>query len=126
MARNKMNPAAAATANGVRDAWQAAKRPQHTAVKDAKASITVHWDGVQRTFCGRKAKTLALLIEKGPRGFTSGEASPLGWARRTSHYIYTLRASGLAIETVGEKAGDARIGRYVLIQPVTVVGRCAV
>lgn len=126
MERRKVNPAAAGTAGRAQGAWLAAKRPQHTTAKDTDASITVRWDDVQRTFYGRQAQTLALLVAKGPRGFTSGEASLLGWARRTSHYIYMLRAAGLAIETVGERAGDARIGRYVLIRPVKVVARYAV
>lgn len=70
---------------------------------------------------GRVAQTLDLLLTTGPRGFTSGEASPLGWARRTSHYVFELRALGVVILTVWETAGDCRIGRYVLQSRITVV-----
>jgi len=72
-------------------------------------------DGIRITVTGRQAQTLALLIERGLRGFTSGEASPFGWARRTSHYISCLRKLGLQIETRWELAGEGvRVGRYVL------------
>lgn len=70
---------------------------------------------------GRAAQTLALLIKAGATGFTSGEASPLGWARRTSAYIKHLRDLGVSIVTQYEKAGDARIGRYILMEPVVVL-----
>ena len=78
-------------------------------------------DGPKQTVTGRVAQTLTLLVQTGPKGFTSGEASPLGWARRTSHYILKLRELGLEILTVWEKAGDCRIGRYVLLTPVVVI-----
>jgi len=80
-------------------------------------------DGAPVTVTGREAQTLALLIQSGPNGFTSGEASPLGWARRTSHYIYRLRRLGLAIVTTWEDAGDAMIGRYTLTGKIEVVSR---
>jgi hypothetical protein len=70
---------------------------------------------------GRLAQTLALLIRTGPAGFTSGEASPLGWARRTSDYVLKLRALGVPIATTLETAGDARVGRYSLTEPVAAV-----
>lgn len=78
-------------------------------------------NGSEMTVRGREAQTLALLLKTGPKGFTSGEASPLGWARRTSHYILELRRRGLLILTVWESAGDCRIGRYILQSPVSVV-----
>lgn len=73
------------------------------------------------TVGGRLAQTLALLIQCGNRGVTAGEASPLGWARRTSHYVHGLRQLGFPILTQWEEAGDARVGRYVLAAPVAVV-----
>ncbi len=70
---------------------------------------------------GRIAETLRLLVRMGSQGFTSGEASPLRWARRTSHYVMCLRDLGVEIETRRERAGDATIGRYVLISVVVIV-----
>lgn len=125
MKRKKMNPGTVGAARGVGDASRVAKHSRHTTARGAKATITVRCGEAQRTVRGREAQTLALLIESGPRGFTSGEASPLGWARRTAHYIYRLRVAGFLIETHLENAGDARIGRYVLTQPVTVIAGTA-
>lgn len=82
-------------------------------------------DGGLFTVYGRMAQTLDLLIRTGPQGFTSGEASPLGWARRTSHYVLKLRGLGVPIKTTRELAGDARVGRYSLAAPVVVVEGCA-
>lgn len=75
-------------------------------------------DGERLTVFGRVAQTLRLLVEVGPHGFTSGEASPLGWARRTSHYVLRLRQAGVPISTTREPAGDAVVGRYALAGPV--------
>lgn len=77
-------------------------------------------DGGPVTVFGRMAQTLDLLIRMGPKGFTSGEASPLGWARRTSHYVLKLRALGVPIATTWERAGDARVGRYSLAGSVVM------
>jgi hypothetical protein len=64
---------------------------------------------------GRIAQTLELLILVGDAGVTSGEASPLGWARRTSHYIMMLRRAGVSISTTRELAADGVwIARYRL------------
>ena len=78
-------------------------------------------EGATLRVTGRSAQTLGLLLKVGPAGFTSGEASPLHWARRTSHYIRELRLLGVAIVTLREPAGDAVIGRYVLAGRVIVV-----
>lgn len=78
-------------------------------------------EGDPLTVSGRMAQTLALLVKVGPSGFTSGEASPLGWARRTSHYVMQLRELGVSILTTRERVGDAVIGRYCLTAPVYVV-----
>lgn len=122
MAPEKMNPAAGATADGVRDASRGAARPEHnTTANVSKASLTVRLDDRTLTVKGRLAQTLALLIQCGNRGFTSGEASPLGWARRTSHYVRELRQLGFPILTQWEEAGDARVGRYVLSGSVAVM-----
>lgn len=126
MAPEKMNPAAGRTADGVRDASRAAGRSDHnTTAKASKASLTVRLDDRTLTVEGRLAQTLALLIQCGNRGFTSGEASPLGWARRTSHYVHELRQLGFTILTQWEEAGDARVGRYILAGAVAVVARGA-
>jgi hypothetical protein len=78
-------------------------------------------DGEPVTVSGREAQTLRLLLRVGVRGFTSGEASPLGWARRTSHYVWKLRAAGFPISTQREVTPDGcRIGRYALTGPVVV------
>lgn len=92
----------------------------------AKPSLTVSWgDGdaaITVTFNGRKAQTLALLLAVGPHGFTSEDASPLGWARRISHYVHKLRAAGLDIATTWETVADGtRIGRYSLASAVEEV-----
>jgi hypothetical protein len=89
-------------------------RPQWLAFKLAP-------DGHPIRVTGRLAQTLALLVKVGPAGFTSGEASPLHWARRTSHYIRELRRLGVPIATQREAAGDAVIGRYILTGPVSVI-----
>jgi len=78
-------------------------------------------DGQPISVSGREAQTLRLLISRGPAGFTSGEASPLGWARRTSHYIMCLRRAGFPISMVREPTADgSRVGRYSLGSPVAV------
>jgi hypothetical protein len=88
-------------------------KPKVTFIADGRDPVTVR---------GRQAQTLTLLVERGPRGFTSGEASPMGWARRTSHYVHCLRMLGVQIETRREAAGDgSRIGRYTLTTPLRLV-----
>lgn len=83
-------------------------------------------EGEPMTVDGREAQTLALLLTTGPRGFTSGEASRLGWARRTSAYVFKLRRLGLPIVTRREPTPDgAVVARYSLAAPVVVVGRGA-
>ena len=119
-----MNPAAGERASGARDASQGATRSDHTTGNTAdKPRLTVclppSTDPI--TVEGREAQTLALLMRTGPRGFTSGEASPLGWARRTSAYVRKLRLAGVPILTTWETTDDARIGRYSLAGPVVVV-----
>jgi hypothetical protein len=71
---------------------------------------------------GRLAQTLWLLINSGSKGQTAGDASPMGWARRTSHYVFKLRQLGLDITTIRELTSDgARIGRYRLNTPLSVI-----
>ena len=124
MTPQRENPAAGRTADGVRDASRAAGRSDlNTTAKASKASLTVRLDDRTLTVEGRSAQTLALLIQCGNRGFTAGEASPLGWARRTSHYVHELRQLGFPILTRWEAAGDARVGRYILGGSVAVVAR---
>lgn len=78
-------------------------------------------DGVTMTFTGREAQTLDLLIKCGAAGVTSGEASPMGWARRTSAYVLKLRQAGVSITTTRESASGATVGRYTLLDQFTVV-----
>jgi hypothetical protein len=118
------NPAAGERARGALGSCN--ERDHSTASRSrAKASLTISWGegeaATTATFNGREAQTLALLIQCGSRGFTSGDASPLGWARRTSHYVHRLRAAGLEISTTWERAGDARVGRYTLETPSRVI-----
>lgn len=71
---------------------------------------------------GRETETAKLLLRRGPAGFTSGEASPLGWARRTSAYVCSLRKRGVPIATRREKTADGTsVGRYLLSAPVEQV-----
>lgn len=121
MEAETMNPAAGATANGARGALVESDRPEPTTGKPVKATLKVRLDGSPVTLEGRLAQTLELLIQTGTRGFTSGEASPLGWARRTSHYVHKLRRMGFPIVTLQERVMDARVGRYVLTAPVVVL-----
>lgn len=123
--RNEMNPAATAMADGVRGAHLDRKLPScstlNRAVK-ANLKVKVSDDEPVLEVDGRKAQTLSLLNAKGDQGFTSGDASPLGWARRTSAYVRKLRRSGVPILTTWETTPDgSRIGRYTLQAPVTVV-----
>ena len=119
-----MNPANRCSGGRVRDASRGAARPEHNiAAKASKAILTVRLDDQTLTVKGRLAQTLLLLIQRGNRGFTAGEASHLGWARRTSHYVHELRQLGFPILTEWEEAGDARVGRYILGGPVAVVAK---
>lgn len=71
---------------------------------------------------GRTAQTMLLLIESGQAGMTSGDASVLGWARRTSAYIHRLRSLGFEITTTRETTSDGScIGRYHLIDTVDIL-----
>jgi hypothetical protein len=120
----KKNPAAAATADGVRQSSLRREPSRNTPNQGRKPSLTVRvWPGGQRVHVeGREAQTLTLLLTTGARGFTSGEASPLGWARRTSAYIFKLRRRGLPIATAREATSDgARVARYTLAGPVVTV-----
>lgn len=118
------NPAAGERADGARDASHGGGRPDHNSGHSPdKGALTFSLppDGEPVTVDGREAQTLALLVTTGPRGFTSGEASPLGWARRTSAYVHKLRRLGLPIATVREKTPDgALVARYTLAAPVVV------
>ncbi len=93
---------------------------RNVAARRGLLKVRVLPDGEPFTLWGREAQTLVLLLKR-PAGFTSGEASPLGWARRTSHYVLRLRQRGLQIRTHREKAGDAVVGRYILVSSVDVI-----
>jgi hypothetical protein len=80
----------------------------------AQARIRRLDSGVVQFLKGRPAQTLLELHRRGVAGATSGELSPLGWARRSSAYVFDLRAMGFEIETQYEEMGDALVGRYIL------------
>lgn len=121
-----MNPANRCSGGRVRDASRGAARPEYNIpFKARKAILTVQFDDQRLTVKGRMAQTLLLLMQCGSKGFTAGEASPLGWARRTSHYVHELRQLGFPIVTKWEEAGDARVGRYILVASVSVVAEGA-
>lgn len=69
---------------------------------------------------GRKAFTLAKLIERGDGGMTAfDDVGP-----RLSHYVFGLRRDGITIETVPERHGGPFAGehaRYVLRSPLSVM-----
>lgn len=101
-----------------------AKATSSTKGRRSREAITVRVlpDGAQFTAWGREAQTLRLLLRTGTMGFTSGEASPLGWARRTSHYVFKLRRAGIPITTTWETTADgARVARYSLASRLEVV-----
>ena len=75
-----------------------------------------------RTFRGRFAQTLDLLVRNGSDGLTSLESPGV----RLSHYVHVLRRDGVPIETQGERHSGSyagRHGRYRLTAPVTVIER---
>lgn len=126
----EVSPAAGATANGARNAkeFDPPRQTHPSAVRPLSARRQAHIcfrlspDAEPITVVGREAQTLALLAARGPQGFTSGEASPLGWGRRTSAYVYKLRRLGVPIETTREGTPDgACIGRYRLSRPVELL-----
>jgi hypothetical protein len=120
---NEMSPARVAARNGALDG-QVSRPARPKTTKPAhprKTMIRVRVRGRTMTLTGREAQTLGLLIMRGERGLTSGEASPLGWARRTAAYIHRLRRLGFRVTTTREPAGDASVARYRLAEPVEVL-----
>jgi hypothetical protein len=98
------------------DGAQADARTE-TKAKPRRPQLTVRLcdSGATLTLKGRVAQTLEALMDRGDGGATSGDLSPLGWARRTSAYVHRLRhVFGLAIATRRERHGDASVGRYRL------------
>lgn len=120
---NELRPASGRTEERGAGGVPGGKPQQNSRSRKAKPELTVRKlpDGEPFTVRGRPAQTLAHLLAVGAKGFTSGDASPLGWARRTSHYIWRLREVGLDIATTREDVGDANVARYVLLSPVAVV-----
>jgi hypothetical protein len=120
----KTNPASRCTGCGAPDVSGRTRHPNtNTAGRRRKLCVTVKVecspDSI--TVCGREAQTLLLLIVRAEKGLTSGEASPLGWARRTSAYVRKLRLAGIPIQTTRERIGDASVGRYRLTVQVKVL-----
>lgn len=119
------NPAVAPTTDGAQvggSVLQPGPRPI-TRTGGVKPIITVELsDGSAPSIRGREAQTLELLIGKGSVGFTSGEASGFGWARRTSAYVHKLRRLGVPIATERERMPDgAVVARYTLAASVKVL-----
>jgi len=80
-------------------------------------------DGIPVVVAGREAQILRLLARVGPAGFTAEEAAALGWARRPSAYIHSLRRRGIPIQTSRERTSDgATVARYAFAGPVAVAG----
>lgn len=129
MPDRKVNPAADDTANGARNALLDCKRADHnTRANDGKLVLAARIppSGVPFTVNGRSAQTLHLLNTTGPQGFTSGEASSLAWARRTSAYVHKLRRLGVPIATTREATSDgAMVARYCLAGPVVLIAQDA-
>lgn len=73
-------------------------------------------DGSERTFKGQTARTLRLLIERGPVGLTAAECPP---AFRLAAYIGRLGKGGVHCDKTTE--ADTRLARYRLRGPVAVV-----
>lgn len=84
--------------------------------KPDKAQVRVRRldNGLVQIVKGRSAQTLLFLHGRRAIGATSGEFSLMGWGRRTSAYVFNLRAKGFDIETRYEQIGDAQVGRYIL------------
>jgi hypothetical protein len=101
--------------------WIQARSNLNSTSAQRKLMIRVRVRGRTMTLTGREAQTLGLLILRSERGLTSGEASPLGWARRTAAYIHRLRRLGFRVTTTREPAGDASVARYRLAEPVEVL-----
>ena len=123
MTPTKERPAPAVTERRGADLAPAKKQPQYTRRCARNPSMMVRKlpEGEAFIVRGRAAQTLALLIEVGDKGFNSGEASPLGWARRTSAYVFVLRESGLDIATDRERVADASVARYRLNSRIEVL-----
>jgi hypothetical protein len=109
-------------ASRVNRAQRKAARPQPKP-KPIKAQARVRRldSGVVQTITGRPAQTLLFLIACGRHGATSGDFSTMRWGRRTSAYVFDLRAMGFEIETRHEQIGDALVGRYILHTALEVV-----
>ncbi len=122
-----MNPAAGDTTDGAREALLDGKREHHTnGPGHGKPMLTARIlpQGTPFTVNGRLAQTLGLLLTTGAQGFTSGETSPLAWARRTSAYVHKLRRLGVPIATTREATSDgAVVARYSLAGAVVLIER---
>lgn len=118
MERDNEKPAPVATGSGPSKSVQRGSKRLEC---KGKLELRLGPDGDPMTVAGRDAETFRRLIRTGARGFRSGEASRFGWARRTAHYVFRLRRKGLDVATLRERAGDARIGRYVLQSPVVLL-----
>ena len=87
-----------------------------------RIAVKLNGDGPVKTFRGRFAQTLSLLVENGSAGLSSLESPGV----RLSHYIFRLRRDGVPIETQDERHSGpykGRHGRYRLAAPVEVVER---
>lgn len=105
------------------DSTSEAQTTPRSSERKQELSVQVLPSGTVIRITGKRlVQTMKLLLDTGQAGFTSGEASPLGWARRTSAYVCALRGLGVPIDTLQEHAPDgATIGRYRLSGAVVVM-----
>jgi hypothetical protein len=78
--------------------------------------------GAPKTFKGRFAQTLDLLLQNGEDGLSSLESPGI----RLSHYVFVLRREGVDIVTDDERHAGPYAGchaRYKLTSPVEVISR---
>jgi len=128
-AQKEMNPAATAMANGVRVAYLDRKHtPSTTDTKVGKPKLwaCISEEGPDLVVGGRETQTLALLVNKGSAGVTSGAAPALAWARRTSAYVTKLCRVGVLIGLDWEITPNrSMVRRYFLSGPVARLEGCS-
>ena len=122
MVKKRENPAAGHTGGGVGNGSRGADEVKGTSTLRTPAGLSISLANEIVTVSGRLAQTLQVLIQRGASGLSTDEAARLGWARRLSDYIAKLKKRGVPICKVWERTADgARIGRYLLCGPFSVV-----
>ena len=83
-------------------------------------NVRIGGDEAVLRFEGRAAWALSNLINAGTKGCTPIDHPGPRWA----HYVFLLRKSGIAVETVHEPHSGAYAGhhaRYVLRSPIEII-----